>query len=222
MRLTDIFSLESAALDAAIRASALHKLFAPAPRGPELPGVYVRFLRVTAGYVANTVPMLRAAGVALAGGDDEDRAWSALFSGYGDDEIDPAGGYGHDVWAENDLRALGAPVGHGDWPECVRTYSAYFVDHAPQHPYAILGAKGVLEHLALRFADDLSVGVRASDIPGGGAAVSFLAHHGVLDVEHVRAGDANIERLRDEAKRRQVIHGAYVTSGSYRAFLRCV
>jgi hypothetical protein len=35
----------------------------------------------------------------------------------------------------------------------------------------------------------------------------------------VRTGDANLERLADPAKRHQVLIGAYVTAGSYRALL---
>ena len=72
-------------------------------------GAYLRLLKVTADYVAYSVPMLRAAGDALRCGDDEDRVWSEIFLGYARDETDTDGDYGHHIWARDDMIALGAP-----------------------------------------------------------------------------------------------------------------
>jgi hypothetical protein len=224
--LTRIFDLEAAALRHALRAHPrLAPLFGPArdQDGPALRESYLRLLKLTVDYVAHTVPMLRAAGRALAGGDAGDRAWSALFLVYGADETEQYRGEerAHDAWALEDLRALDAPAPLLAEPPAapVDWYGDYFVRRAAEHPYAVLGAKGVLEHLALALADDLVAAVRASSIPNGARATSFFARHGVLDVEHVRAGDRNLAALADPRKRAQVIEGAYVTGGSYRAFL---
>jgi hypothetical protein len=223
--LTDIFDVEADSLaDASRSHPALRVFYRPGTSGlpiAERRAAYLRLLKVTADYAAFSVPMLRAAGLALAGGDAEDRAWSARFLEYAEEETDPEGRYGHQVWAQNDMRALGADEAFLSAPAhpLVASYGRFFVDEAPAHPYAILGAKGVLEHVSVRLGDDLVRGVRASAIPAAGDATTFFAHHGVLDLEHVRSGDANLERLASPAKRHQVLVGAYVTAGSYRAFL---
>jgi hypothetical protein len=166
--------------------------------------------------------MLRAAGKALRGGSAEDRAWSAIFFGYAEDEAELQDSRGHHVWARNDMISLGAPpvlLDASPHP-AVAAYARYFVQEAGQHPYAILGAKGVLEHLSVRVADDLVNGVIASCIPGAENAVSFFRHHGILDVDHVHAGDSNLARIGDAARRWEILSGAYFTSGCYRAFLQ--
>ena len=223
--LPTIFELEAEALEVGVRRHpALGPLLASSsavsPAG-ELRAAYLRYLKVTADYVKHTVPMLRAAAEALRDGDEEDRLWHERFMGYAAGETDPEAGYGHQVWALDDMRALGAHAGFLDAPahERVDAYGSYFVDEARRHPYAILGAKGVLEHLSLRIADPMAAGVRASDIPNAANAVTFLAHHGVLDIDHVRAGDGYVTELQPQ-KRDQVVHGAYFTSGCYRTFLR--
>jgi hypothetical protein len=223
--LIPVLDLEADALAAAARAHArLGPLFAPEESGAPvraLRAAYLRLLKVTADYVAFTTAMLRAAGAALRGGDAEDRAWSERFLAYADDETDPEGRYGHHVWALNDMKALGAGATLLEAPlhPRVAAYGRYFVDEAAQHPYAILGAKGVLEHLSVRISDELVRGVRVSGLEYADDAATFYAHHGVLDIEHVRAGDANLERLTRPQQRDQVLVGAYVTGGSYRAFL---
>jgi hypothetical protein len=77
----------------------------------------------------------------------------------------------------------------------------------------------VLEHNSLHSGDDLVKGVTASGIEHAEKAVTFFAHHSTLDVEHVRVGDRNLERIRNPEKLRQILEGAYFTSGSYRAML---
>ena len=159
----------------------------------------------------------------LRSGDAEDRGWSALFLGYAEDEIDDgeAGEYGHHVWARDDMLALGAAaelIAAPAHPSAV-VYGKFFIDDAAHHPYAILGAKGVLEHLAIRAGDDLARGMTASHIPNAANATRFFQAHGVLDIQHVREGDHNLQRLEHPDKRRQIIAGAYLTSGTYRALV---
>jgi hypothetical protein len=101
----------------------------------------------------------------------------------------------------------------------VSPYARFFVEGAGQHPYAVLGAKGVLEHLSLRISDDLVNGVIASAIPGAEKAVSFFRNQGLRDVDHVYAGDGTLARIEDAERRREILTGAYFTSGCYRAFL---
>src|SRR5262249_52812394 len=151
----------------------------------------------------------RAAGIALCDGDDEDRHWSTLLLDYAAGESDEDGGQGHHIWARNDMAALGASRELLDAPPhpAAVLYGNYFIDDAARHPYAILGAKGVLEHLSIRSATDLARGVIESGIPNASNAISFIHHHGVLDVEHVRDGDHNL-RYRGpgpEHKLRQVL-----------------
>lgn len=182
---------------------------------------YVKLLKIKADYVQFTVPALRAAGTALQDGDAEDRAWSDMFLGYAAGETDEAENYGHHIWALDDLRAIdpisaliNAPIS-----EPARLYGQYFVDAAPRHPYAILGAKGVLEHLSIKIADDLVRGVHASGIPNAFQGTKFFHHHGVLDIDHVQEGDRNLSKLTSGRKLQEILEGAYFTSGSYRALI---
>ena len=187
----------------------------------DLVNAYLRLLKINADYGACTVPMLRAAGEALRGGSAEDRAWSSIFLGYAEDEKELHDDAGHHVWARSDMIALGAPsvlLDAAPHP-IVAPYARFFVNGARNHPYAVLGAKGVLEHLSLRISDDLVKGVLATCSPGAEEAVSFFRHQGIRDVDHVYAGDANLARIDDAERRREVLAGAYFTSGCYRAFL---
>ena len=120
------------------------------------------------------------------------------------------------------MLALGAPPDLLDAPPPAHAilYGRFFVDDAGQHPYAILGAKGVLEHLSIRSADDVVRGLIASGIPNAENATSFLRHHFILDVDHVREGDRNLEQLVHARKRLQILEGAYFTSGTFRSLIR--
>lgn len=223
--LVDVFELEGRLLDGTLRHHpSLRPLFTrdfTAVDRAALTRAYLQLLKLKADYVRYTVPALRAAGEALRDGDEEDRAWSALFLGYATGETDEVGDYGHHVWAFDDMKALGAPAALLDAPAhaAALAYGQYFVDEAARHPYAILGAKGVLEHFSLRVSDDVVGGLLASGIPNADKAVTFFRHHGVLDIDHVREGDRNLAKLRAPAKRFQVLEGAYFTSGSYRALV---
>lgn len=227
--LIKVFDIEAESLDAALRAHpALKPFFSPgAPGGSvgELQDAYMRLLKASADYVCHSVPALRASGEVLRQGDEEDRAWSKLFLDYAHDETEGEERYGHHVWALNDMRALGAQAPRLEAPPhpIAILYGKYFVENARVHPYAILGAKGVLEHLSIRMCDDLVKGVVDSGMVNAKDAINFFHHHGVLDIDHVRAGDANLERLKGPDKRAQILEGAYFTSGAYRSFLRlCV
>ncbi len=209
--LTDFCDIEAQQLEDALRQ---HLLLSPffthdfEPVGvDDVREHYLRFLKMSADYVALTVSMLRSAADALREGDAEDRAWSEVLLGYATDETETDGdaSYDHHVWATNDMAALGADRAWIDAPShpSVAQYGRYFIDGAVQHPYAVLGVKGVLEHLSIRVCDDFVRGVIESGIPNGENATSFLHHHGVLDVDHVRAGDKNLEQLRSQAKRAQ-------------------
>ncbi|MFS8066694.1 MAG: iron-containing redox enzyme family protein [Byssovorax sp.] len=218
--------IEASALNMAFRANpSLQPFFSLDFSGKsksELRDAYLRLLKITADYVAFTIPMLVAAGESLRGGSDEDRAWSERFLSYAADETDDKEKHGHQVWAMNDMLALGAPASLLDAPvhPSVTLYRKFFVDDARLHPYAILGAKGVLEHVSLYTGDDLVKGLIASGIEHIEGAVSFFAHHGVLDIDHVREGNENLARIESAERRGEVLQGAFFTSGSYRSFLR--
>ncbi|HEY0989463.1 MAG TPA: iron-containing redox enzyme family protein [Kofleriaceae bacterium] len=223
--LIDIFELESQSLDALVRGHpALQPLFtrnfSDVDSGA-LRQAYLHLLKVSVDYVQYTVPALRAAGLALRDGDAVDRRWSEMFLAYAADETDEDGGSGHHHWALEDMTALGAPRELLNAPTHTSgvLYGKYFVGDAARHPYAILGAKGVLEHAAVRTAKDLADGVLASGIPHAENATRFFYQHSVLDVDHVREGDLNLNRLADLDKRRQITEGAYFTTGTYRALL---
>jgi hypothetical protein len=223
--LIDIFELESRSLDALLRQHPrLRPLFTRNFRDVDadaLRRAYLQLLRLSADYTQYTVPALRAAGQALRRGDATDQRWSELFLAYAVDETDEDAGYGHHRWARDDMKALGASADllEAATHPCAAVYGKYFVDDAARHPYAILGAKGVLEHSAVRTADDLARGVVESGIPHAEHATRFFHHHGVLDVDHVREGDRNLCQLDDADKRRQILEGAYFTSGTYRALV---
>lgn len=223
--LIDVFELESKLLDGTVRQHPqLRPLFSRNFQGVSLESLkhaYLQLLKLEADYVQYTVPALRAAGQALRDGDDEDRRWSALFLEYSAGETDEQGGYGHQFWAQDDMNALGAPVELLEAPPHAAAilYGRFFVDDAGQHPYAILGAKGVLEHLSIRSADDVVRGLIASGIPNAENATSFLRHHSILDIDHVREGDRNLEQLVPAQKRLQILEGAYFTSGTFRSLV---
>lgn len=221
--LIDIFELESRSLDALVRYHpALRPLFTRSFRGVELAALrraYLQLLRISADCARYTVPALRAAGEALRHGDAVDRSWSEHLLGYAADETDAD--HGHHVWARDDMKSLAAPADLLDAPPHAAAvlYGRYFIDDAHRHPYAILGAKGVLEHAAVRTADDVARGVAESGLPGAQDATRFFRHHGVLDIAHVREGDDNLRKLGDPDRWRQILEGAYVTTGTYRALV---
>jgi hypothetical protein len=226
--LIDVFELEGGALDATLRHHPqLRPLFSRNFRGVDgsaLKRAYLQLLKLKADYVQYTVPALRAAGRALRDGDDEDRRWSELFLGYAAGETDEQGDYGHHIWARDDMKALGASSELLDAPPHASAilYRKFFVDDAGQHPYAILGTKGVLEHFSIRVSDDVVRGVLESGIANAENATSFFRHHGVLDIDHVREGDRNLERIEHAQKHFQILEGAYFTSGTYRSLVRYV
>ena len=223
--LIEVFELEGRLLDATLRHHpALRPLFSRDFHGVDanaLRRAYLQLLKLSADYVQYTVPALRAAGEVLRTGDGEDRRWSKMLLEYAAGESDEQAGYGHHVWARDDMTALGASRDLLDAPAhpSAILYGKYFIDDAVRHPYAILGAKGVLEHLSIRSASDLVRGLLDSGIPNAENAISFIHHHGVLDVDHIREGNDNLRQLEQVHKRRQIVEGAYFTSGAYRALL---
>jgi pyrroloquinoline quinone (PQQ) biosynthesis protein C len=224
----DVFAREARLLDETLRQhEPLRPLFSREFTGIDaeaLKQAYLQLLKLKADYVQYTVPALRAAGLALAAGDDEDRRWSALLLDYAAGEQDDDGDYGHHVWARQDMQALGAAAALIDAPPhpSAVLYGRYFVDDAERHPYAILGAKGVLEQFSIRVSDDVVRGVVESGIINADRATSFFSHHGVLDLDHVREGARNLVQLEHEHKRFQVVEGAYFTSGTYRTLVHGV
>jgi hypothetical protein len=223
--LIDVFEIESTSLDALLRQhAALRSLFSRNFSGVDtaaLRRAYLRLLKLKIDYVQYTVPALRAAGDALRGGDDEDRRWSELLLDYAAGENDERGDYGHHIWARDDMKALDAPQDLLDAPthQSAILYARYFIDDVVHHPYAILGAKGVLEQFSIRVSDDVVRGLVESDIANAERATTFFGHHGVLDIDHVRDGMRNLCSLVHERKRIQVVEGAYFTSGTYRSLV---
>lgn len=187
----------------------------------KLADAYIRWLKVTSCYVAHTVPMLKATAAALALGDDDDKKLAAHFTHYADEEYDHKEKYGHEAWAINDMTALGASpeLIAAIPPMSTQLYGSYFVHDAHLHPHAIRGAKGVLEHLSITNSAKFEEGLRACGIQNIENAMQFIRAHGILDIEHVKASDEVLKKMTDPAKLRQILHGAYFTSGSYRAFL---
>jgi predicted GNAT family N-acyltransferase len=225
--LIELFEVESAALNTLVRQHALLRpFFSRDFKGTDpdaLKQSYLRLLKMTADYVQYTCPAFRAAGEALNGGDQEDRRWAKIFLDYSEGETDEKDGDGHEVWARDDMVALGAPQSLLTAPPhaSVRLYGDYFVKEAARHPYAILGAKGVLEHLSILISDDIADGILQSKIPGAKNATRFFRAHGILDIDHVRDGDRNLEQtFRNEQKIRQVFDGVCFTSTAYRWMLQ--
>lgn len=225
-QLIEVFELEGRLLDATLRHHPrLRPLFSRQFRDVDREALrrdYLLLLKLKADYVQHTVPALRAAGLALRNGDAEDQAWSARFLAYADGETDEAEDYGHHIWARNDMQALAAPSALLDAPAHpnIALYARYFIDDVARHPYAILGAKGVLEHFSIRVSDDVVRGLIESGIENANNATQFFRHHGELDIDHVREGDQNLHLLAQPDKRFQILEGAYFTSGVYRGLVR--
>jgi len=223
--LINVFELESRSLDTMLRQHPmLRPLFLRDFRGVSTTmtrQAYLRLLKIKADYVQYTVPALRAAGEALRDGDEEDRAWSSVFLAYASGETDEAEDYGHHVWARDDMKALDASselLNAPTHPHAV-LYGQYFIDDVARHPYAILGAKGVLEHFSIRISDDIVRGILDSGVANADQGTKFFHHHGVLDIDHVREGDRNLSKLTSARKRTEILEGAYFTSGTYRALI---
>jgi hypothetical protein len=224
--LIELFEVESEALNALVRQHAdLGPSFSRNFRDVDLDVLkrsYLRLLKMSADYVQFTCPAFRAAGEALSGGDAEDVRWSKVFLDYSEGETDEKEGYGHEVWARKDMEALGASADLLNTPlhPSAGLYGEYFVKEAARHPYAILGAKGVLEHLSIIMSDDIADGLLESRIAGAEKATTFFRHHGVLDIEHVREGDHNLEQsLKDPRKIQQVFDAVCFTGTVYRWML---
>jgi hypothetical protein len=223
--LVDVFEVEAQMLDRTLRRHPLLcPLFSRNFQGVNLDVLrqaYLRLLKLKIDYVQYTVPALRAAGRALRNGDDGDRYWSELLLGYARGETTEPADDGHQIWARNDMAALGAAPDLLDAPPSASAllYRKYFVEDADRHPYAILGAKGVLERFSIRISDDVVSGFVASGIAGAEHATSFFGHHGALDVEHVCDGNRNLDQVEHPHKRFQILDGAYFTSGTYRALV---
>jgi hypothetical protein len=222
--LIDVFELEGRFLDAMLRNHPrLRPLFTRNFHGVDLETLwrdYLRLLKLKADYVQYTVPALRVAGLALRDGDDEDRRWSELLLEYAQGETDDDGDYGHHVWARNDMVALGAPPELLDAPPSAAAlrYREFFVEDAGRHPYATLGAKGVLEQFSIRVSDDLVRGIVDSGIASAERGTRFFGLHGVLDIEHAHESNRNLLGVAHPRKRGQILEGAYFASGSYRSF----
>jgi Iron-containing redox enzyme len=189
-------------------------------RPPELGearDAYARLLQMSAEYVRFTVPALRAASEVLStSADSDDLAWSTRLASYVLDETYDVG-QGHESWALADLADLGVSC-EGTIHPAAAEYGWYFVDQARSHPYAILGAKSVLEELSVRVANVILSGARnVGAVPASGEeGARFMHHHGDLDVEHGRQGARDLRSLRFAHQRRQVLEGAYITTGVYR------
>jgi hypothetical protein len=216
------FDVYAAELRAAIREAPLLAPFFGAPsQGVDLTVAYCAYLKVTEGYIRCTVPALRAAGRALAGGDDVDRRWSEILLGVAVEETDTEAGTGHEQWATDDMRAVGGPPAlvAASTPLAVDRYRRFMVDDALAHPYGVFGAKGVFEHLAIAVAAEFAAGLLASGIPNIAQGVRFISTHGVLDVQHVRHGDGLIRTITDSSKLMQIVEGAIVSREAYYGFL---
>ena len=214
--LLDTFEIEARLLDATLRWHRhLRPLFGGASGDPQpLWRAYVRLLKLEADVVRYLAPALRAAGQALRHGDGEDRRWSErLLRRAVDAECaDPHG------CLRDDLRALGAP------PELVDgaphahavVHGRFYVADAARHPYAILGATAVHDRLRARIADDLVRGVARCALDGAAHATRYFAR-GAQARAAQRDADRELEALHHPHQRCQVLEGAYVTSGAYRA-----
>ncbi|MBI4146827.1 hypothetical protein HY489_05825 [Candidatus Woesearchaeota archaeon] len=221
-----LFLTYSAELDSAIRT---HKLFEPfftkrfnGRTIDQLRAAHAAYHHVSAGYTHWTVPLLRAGGEALANGDAEDKACSKAYVKNANDEIDHRGHYGHDRWALNDIQAIGFPehLAHSPAPVIVNgKYKQFMVDNANLHPYGGLGAKGVLEHLAIHVSGDFCEGFRASGIPNIENGLVFLAQHGILDLDHTKSGNDAVRSISSPAKLEQIAEGSRITREQYHLFL---
>jgi pyrroloquinoline quinone (PQQ) biosynthesis protein C len=134
------------------------------------------------------------------------------------------------------MRAIGIPEAFVESPAPAVVngrYRSWMIDECERHPYGGLGAKGVLEHLALKISDELAQGVRHSCIPGissesnldvySDKGVVFLRTHGVLDKVHVKHGNENIlSKINNSNFLEQIIDGAYVTREAYHSFLHAM
>jgi hypothetical protein len=219
--LVETFELEARLLDATLRRHPrLRPLFAQDFDHTDrvaLKDACLRLLKLAADQARIMGPALRAAGETLRGGDEQARQWSRLLLGPDSAEADD-----DQVRAHLDMRALGAGPELLDAPPpaAAEIFARFFIGDVLRHPWAILGARGVLRHLALRVADDLAAGLRVSPIAGSQDAASLFSRHGVAHIDHVRERDRLMAQLDGNAEHLQVLEGAWFTSGIYRSLVR--
>jgi hypothetical protein len=190
-----------------------------------LKGSYMQWLKMLADYVSYTVPMLRASSENLRDGDDDDGLWSRLFDVEKKEETDEKKKSGHHIWAIDDMKALGASDGFISAPQrnFIKKYGDFHVSFNREHPYGSLGAKGILEHLAVTVCEPMRDGLLVSGIENIANAVSFISAHGELDKEHTKAGNRFVlDHLKSSKKCLQVLAGANATSEMYRALMAAI
>jgi hypothetical protein len=189
--------------------------FEPGDPAP-LTHAYLRLLKLNADFLQYLAPALRASSHALRHGDAADRRWSDRLMRLG------AGSAAAErtAWLRDDMRALGASAELVDGPPHTHAivYGRFCVGDAARHPYAILGAKGVVDRLLARIAGDLARGVLAAGIANADRATRFLRAH-AADPTTARDGDRELEDLVHPHQRCQALEGAYITSGSYRTLV---
>jgi pyrroloquinoline quinone (PQQ) biosynthesis protein C len=170
---------------------------------------YARLLVEIYHYVKHSTRLLALAASRL--GSDQPRLFKRFLE-HAEEES------GHDLWALNDLRALGADqesvIASSPLPSTVALYANqyYVIEHI--HPIGLLGYIYALETLGS--GSGAAMGTRIKTLLGvGDEAVTFLVGHGESDVVHVQKLRALVEEHAQLAAEQVVIRDSAVASYTY-------
>jgi L-ornithine Nalpha-acyltransferase len=130
---------------------------------------------------------------------------------------------GHDIWALQDLSALGVSRDCALSTPCcsaVRAYGAWLGHCAESNPTAVLGLAFTLEWFGgVRAGQAATNLVRRAPIEGIESAVRFLRGHGTADDEHLRAFAEPLSEITEPDEMEAILLSARLTSNLYLGML---
>lgn len=163
---------------------------------------YIAFLTEAYHHVKHTVPLLMLCGSRL----PEKYEWlREAVAEYIEEEL------GHQEWILNDIAACAADaeaVRHGQPRQATEFMVAYAYDMINRvNPIGFFGMVLVLEGTSVALATQAGVAIQQS-LGLGPQAFSYLSSHGSLDVGHTDFYADLVNKIENEADRKQLIHSA--------------
>ncbi len=163
---------------------------------------YIAFLTEAYHHVKHTVPLLMLCGSRL----PEKYEWlREAVAEYIEEEL------GHQEWILNDIAACAADaeaVRHGQPRQATEFMVAYAYDMINRvNPIGFFGMVLVLEGTSVALATQAGVAIQQS-LGLGSQAFSYLSSHGSLDVGHTDFYADLVNKIENEADRKQLIHSA--------------
>lgn len=121
---------------------------------------------------------------------------------------------GHEIWVENDLRAVGADVEDAKTAlpspaaQAMIAYNYHAVDRV--HPCAVLGMLYALEVIASVYGGRTADTIRRSLGRSGPEGFTFLESHATMDAEHMASLTELVKTIHDTAAQDAIINATQV------------